>query len=59
MYDAIVVANVEGDFFTRSQLVATADFVSERGGGLLVLGGRSFSQKGLMSTPLEDALRLS
>jgi hypothetical protein len=55
-YDAIVIANVEGEFFTRAQLAMAADFVSERGGGLLVLGGRSFAQRGLSGTPLEDAL---
>lgn len=55
-YDAIIIANVEGDFFTRAQLAMMADFVSERGGGLLVLGGRSFSQRGLMGTPLEAVL---
>jgi uncharacterized membrane protein len=55
-YDALVVANVEGDFFTRAQLAMAADFVSERGGGLLVLGGRSFSAHGLMGTPLEEVL---
>ena len=56
VYDAIVIANVEGDFFTRAQLAMAADFVSERGGGLLVMGGRSFMQQGLMATPLEVAL---
>src|SRR6185436_2049932 len=55
-YDAIVIANVEGDFFTRAQLAMLADFVSERGGGLLVLGGRSFAQRGLSGTPLEEVL---
>lgn len=55
-YDAIIIANVEGDFFTRAQLTMTADFVSERGGGLLVLGGRSFSQRGLIGTPLDAVL---
>jgi Putative glutamine amidotransferase len=55
-YDALVIANVEADFFTRAQLAMAADFVSERGGGLLVLGGRSFSQRGLAGTPLEDVL---
>ena len=55
-YDAIVIANVEGDFFTRAQLAQTADFVAERGGGLLVMGGRSFAQKGLSGTPLEEVL---
>ena len=33
-----------------------ADFVSERGGGLLVTGGRSFAQRGLVGTPLEAVL---
>jgi uncharacterized membrane protein len=55
-YDAIVIANVEGEFFTRAQLAMAADFVSERGGGLLVLGGRSFAQRGLSGTPLEEVL---
>ncbi|HZP47126.1 MAG TPA: glutamine amidotransferase [Vicinamibacterales bacterium] len=55
-YDALVIANVEGDFFARAQLSEIADFVSERGGGLLVLGGRSFTQRGLAGTPLEEVL---
>ncbi len=55
-YDAVIIANIEGDFFTQSQLTTVADFVGERGGGVLVLGGRSFSQKGLIGTPLEDVL---
>jgi hypothetical protein len=55
-YDALVIANVEGDYFTRAQLAMAADFVSERGGGLLVMGGRSFAQRGLSGTPLEEAL---
>ncbi|MBI3401439.1 MAG: hypothetical protein HY048_08460 [Acidobacteria bacterium] len=56
VYDAVIVANVEGDFFTRAQLTMVADFVAERGGGLLVLGGRSFAKGGLAGTPLEDVL---
>ncbi len=55
-YDALVIANVEGEFFTRAQLTMAADFVAERGGGLLVLGGRSFAQRGLLGTPLEEVL---
>jgi uncharacterized membrane protein len=55
-YDAVVIANVEGDFFTRAQLALASDFVAERGGGLLVLGGRTFEQRGLIGTPLEAAL---
>jgi uncharacterized membrane protein len=55
-YDALVIANVEGDFFTHAQLAMIADFVSERGGGLLVVGGRSLAQRGLIGTPVEAAL---
>lgn len=55
-YDAVVIANIEADFFTRAQLAQAAEFVAERGGGLLVLGGRSFAQRGLIGTPLEEAL---
>jgi hypothetical protein len=57
-YDAVMVANVEGDFFTRTQLTQVAEFVSERGGGLLVFGGRSLAERGLIGTALEEALPL-
>jgi uncharacterized membrane protein len=55
-YDAIVFGNVEAEFFTREQLDLTSRFVSERGGGLLVLGARSFERQGLTGTPLAEAL---
>ena len=55
-YDAVILANVEGDFFGRAQLAMAADFVAVRGGGLIALGGRSFGQRGLIGTPLEEAL---
>ena len=55
-YDALIMANVAGDGFTRAQLGATADFVSARGGGLLVLGGRSFDGGSFAGTPIEAAL---
>ena len=57
-YDGIILADVEGDLLTRAQLAMTADFVSERGGGLLVVGGRSFALRGLGGTPIEEALPL-
>jgi uncharacterized membrane protein len=55
-YDAIVFGNVEAEFFTREQLDMTSRFVAERGGGLLVLGTRSFERQGLTGTPLAEAL---
>lgn len=55
-YDAVVFGNIEADFFTRDQLALTSEFVAERGGGLLVLGARSFDRQGLAGTALEHAL---
>ncbi len=55
-YDAIAFANVGGDQLTEPQLEATRDFVSRRGGGLLVLGAQSFLARGLLGTAVEDAL---
>jgi uncharacterized membrane protein len=55
-YDAVIFGNIEADFFTREQLSLTAQFIAERGGGLLVLGARSFDRQGLAGTALEQAL---
>ena len=55
-YDAVIFGNIEADFFTRDQLALTSDFIAERGGGLLVLGARSFDRQGLAGTALEHAL---
>ncbi len=55
-YDTVVFGNIEAEFFTRDQLSMTAAFVAERGGGLLVLGGRSFERQGLTGTPIEEVL---
>ena len=56
VYDAIIFGNIEADFFTRDQLELTSEFVAARGGGLLVLGARSFDRQGLAGTPLEEVL---
>ena len=55
-YDGVIFGNIEADFFTREQLELTSDFIAERGGGLLVLGARSFDRQGLAGTALEQAL---
>ena len=55
-YDGVIFGNVEADFFTREQLELTHDFITTRGGGLLVLGARSFDRQGLAGTALEEAL---
>lgn len=55
-YDAVILANLEGDFLRKEQLTLAAAFVAERGGGLLALGGRSFDRSALAGTPLEEVL---
>ncbi|MBA3641391.1 MAG: hypothetical protein H0W53_19395, partial [Acidobacteria bacterium] len=55
-YDAIVLANVTTEQLSAAQLAATREFVSRRGGGLLVLGAHSFLNRGLGGTAVEDAL---
>ena len=56
-YRALVLGSVEASFFTHDQLNMIADFVSERGGGLLLLGGgRSFAEGGWTGTPVEEVI---
>jgi uncharacterized membrane protein len=55
-YDAVMMANIEAHSMSRVQLEMLADFVSERGGGLLVLGAKSFAQQMLVGTPIEEVL---
>jgi uncharacterized membrane protein len=56
-YRGLVLGSLEASFFTSDQLRALADFVGQRGGGLLMLGGpRSFSEGGYAPTPLADVL---
>lgn len=56
-YRGLILGSVEASFFTGDQLRMLADFVSLRGGGLLMLGGAlSFGEGGYAGTPLAEAL---
>ena len=57
-YDAIILANTTADEFTHPQMEMTSDFVSRRGGGLLMFGGRSFVHHSFLGTPIDAALPL-
>jgi uncharacterized membrane protein len=57
-YDAVVLANANLDALPRDTLEALADFVGERGGGLLALGARALSPQGLAQSTLERVLPL-
>lgn len=51
-YDAVVLGNATRDLLAPAELNALDAFVSQRGGGLLVLGGRSFAPDGVGAGPL-------
>jgi uncharacterized membrane protein len=56
-YDAIVLGTIEASAFTQEQMRMIADFVGDRGGGLLMLGGRhSFAEGGWTGTPVADVM---
>jgi uncharacterized membrane protein len=56
-YRAIILGSVEAASFSPDQLRMLADFVSKRGGGLLMLGGRrSFAEGGWAGTPVAEVL---
>jgi uncharacterized membrane protein len=57
-YDAIILANMEADALSRAQLEMLAGFVDVRGGGLLLLGARSFAQQAYAGTPIDELLPL-
>jgi uncharacterized membrane protein len=56
IYDAVVLANTNLDTLSREALEQLADFVGERGGGLLVLGARALSPQGLAQSTLDRVL---
>jgi uncharacterized membrane protein len=56
-YRGLILGSVEAASFTPEQLRMIADFVSKRGGGLLMLGGRrAFAEGGWGGTPVGDVL---
>jgi hypothetical protein len=56
-YRGLILGSVEASHFSHEQLRMIAEFVSERGGGLLMLGGRhAFAEGGYAGTPVADVL---
>lgn len=56
-YDGLVLGSVEASAFTYDQMKMIHDFVAQRGGGFLMIGGRrSFSEGGYQGTPVADVL---
>jgi uncharacterized membrane protein len=56
-YKGLIFGSIESTFFTQEQLKNVVDFVSTRGGGFLMLGGRnSFAGGRYQNTPIADIL---
>src|SRR5437762_10283402 len=56
-YHAVILDDIEAEFFKQDQLSLLQQFVSRRGGGLLMLGGKeSFGEGGYSRTPVGDML---
>jgi uncharacterized membrane protein len=56
-FQAVVVDDMEAEFFTRDQMTLLQKFVSERGGGFLMMGGPdSFHDGHYDRTPMGDML---
>ncbi len=56
-YHAVILDDIESAFFTQDQLSLMQQFVSRRGGGLLMLGGNhSFGEGGYQRTAVGDML---
>ena len=56
-YDAVIVDDLEAAFFSPVQALLLQKFVSERGGGFLMLGGmQSFREGSYQRTPIGDML---
>jgi uncharacterized membrane protein len=56
-YHAVILDDIEAGFFKQDQLSLLVQFVSRRGGGLLMLGGKeSFAEGSYARTPVGDML---
>lgn len=59
-YSGLVIGTVESNWFSASQIKLIREFVDERGGGLLMLGGRNgLGDGGYRSSDLEGILPVS
>jgi len=56
-FHAVILDDIEAGFFTQDQQSLLQQFVSQRGGGLLMMGGRgSFGPGGYARTPIGEML---
>ena len=56
-FEAIIIDDLEAEFFTSDQMQLIEEFISRRGGGFIMLGGQeSFRGGGYEHTPIAQVL---
>lgn len=55
-YDVILIGDADPGFLSQSQMQNIAQFVTEKGGGLLFIAGENFDPLSYRGTPLENLL---
>lgn len=56
-FHAVILDDIEAGFFTQDQMSLLHHFVTQRGGGLLMMGGKnSFGEGGFARTPVAEML---
>ena len=59
-YRGLILGSIEASFFSPDQLRMLSEFVSQRGGGLMALGGRAaLAEGGYRGTPLAEVLPIA
>ena len=54
-YDVVILGDADPSFLSASQMKNLAEFVTEKGGGLLFVAGENFNPLSYKNTPLEAA----
>jgi len=56
-YKGLILGSIESSFFSKEQLTLISDFVGERGGGFMMLGGKnSFDEGKYANSPIAEIL---
>ena len=55
-YDVVIVGDVDPGFLSQSQMLHLAEFVTDRGGGVLFIAGELYNPLAFRETPLQDLL---
>lgn len=55
-FDVVIIGDIDPSFLSGGQIANLAEFVTEKGGGILFVAGEQFNPLGFKGTPFEDLL---